>query len=80
MGNNVHAQDEDLPRLGLELAREHLYGGGLSRAVGTEEAEDLALGHPEADMVNGHQIAIPVGQPFGDYGMSARPPSFLGMV
>ena len=40
-----------LPSVG-HVARDHAHRAGLARAVGTEEAEDLALLDAEADVID----------------------------
>ena len=44
--------DENLPARGRKNAGEHSENGGLARAIGTEEADDLAGVDREADSVN----------------------------
>jgi hypothetical protein len=49
------------PRTSRPLAPRH--GGGLARPVGPHEAEQLALADPEAEVVEGDQVAVAAGQP-----------------
>ncbi len=55
--SHVEPVDGRLPRGGRQQAAEHADGSGLARAVGSEEAENLALGHLERDVVHGHEGA-----------------------
>src|SRR2546430_17084925 len=51
-----------------QKAGEHFDDGGFSAAVGTEEAEDLSLFDPEADVVDGREVAEAPDQMFGGDG------------
>lgn len=42
----------------MQQADDHLDGGGLPRAVGSEEAEDLAAVNVEGDVVDGDLVAV----------------------
>ena len=55
---HVDARHADPPRRGGEVAREDVHGGGLTRAVGAQEADDLALADGEADVVHGAVGAV----------------------
>jgi hypothetical protein len=50
---------------------EHLDRGELARAVGAEEAEELALGHGERDVVDVQHLVEALGQPLDDDGQLA---------
>ncbi len=43
-------------------ALQALQGAGLARAVGTEQAEYLALSHVKADIVHGDEITVGLGE------------------
>src|SRR5262249_31466534 len=55
---DVQAVDPSLARRGLEHSHEQADGRGLAGAVGTEEAEDLALLH--AEIQRDHAVSTPV--------------------
>ena len=55
---NINAADLDRAGGGGEIAREHIHRGTLSRAVRTEESEDLALSDLKADIVHGGKVAV----------------------
>ena len=61
---HVDARHADPSRRGGEVAREDVHGGGLTRAVGPEEADDLALADGEADVVHGAVGAVVLDQMF----------------
>ena len=66
---------------GWEQAGQHLHRRGLAAAVGAEEAEDLAALDPEADVIDGGEIAEPARQTFGEDGRrAAGRPSGAGAV
>src|SRR3546814_5100064 len=46
----------------LEQAAQHLEGGGFAGAIGTEQAEDLALAYLEAHAVGGGEVAEALGE------------------
>ena len=46
-----------MPGSGRQQAAQHADGGGFARAVGSQEAEDFALGHLQRDVVHGHERA-----------------------
>ena len=50
--DHVDAADEGAPAGGDHARREHAGGRGLARAVGPEQAEDLALVHLEVELVD----------------------------
>ena len=67
---NVQGVVEDVMALhlrhargGRDEAREDAHGGRLAGAVGTEEADDLAAAHLEADIVERTERAVTLGQP-----------------
>ncbi len=51
------ALDADPAGVRFEQTADHLDGGGLAGAVGTQQAEDLALLHRQADILHGFQVA-----------------------
>ena len=48
------------PDVGRKEGREEADRGALARAVGADEAEDLSLADGEAQVVDGHEIAVPL--------------------
>ena len=65
MRRKIDAEDFDTSRAGSEEAGEHLYGGGFSRAIGTEEAEELAGRDLQIDVVDCDQFAEASSQALG---------------
>ncbi len=59
------AEQPGLSLAGGQQAGEHLHGGGLAAAVGTEEAEDLSPVDSEAYMIDGGEIPKAHGQVVG---------------
>ena len=47
---------------GPENARDHPDGGRLPRAVGAEQAEELAAGHVQVDAVDRGELAVALGE------------------
>src|SRR6202012_2564240 len=68
IGSSVEAEDLDATGGRSEQTGEHLDGSGLARAVGAEEAEELARSHGEVDVLNGGEIAETAGEAGGDDG------------
>ena len=84
----AHVADVGLDQLGLradveaghgapaaaggENAAEHADGGRFAGPVGSQETEDFALGHLEADVIDGHETAEPLFQVFGHHGEIVR--------
>ena len=64
LAREVVAIDGDAARGGLEEAGDDADGGGLARAVGPEEAVDLARRHGEAHAVHGREGPVRLDQPF----------------
>jgi hypothetical protein len=58
VGGDVEAGDGGAPGGGRQQRREHVHGGRLARAVGPEEAVDLAGGDLEVDAVDGVDVAL----------------------
>ena len=58
----VHTVHAALARRGPRQAAKHAEGGGLARAVGPQQAEDLAGAHREADVVGRREAAEALGQ------------------
>ncbi len=58
VGGEVDAVDMHLPRRGLQHAHDHADGGGLARAVGPDQADDLAGGHLERDAIHRDQAVV----------------------
>src|SRR4030065_2961202 len=57
LGRAIVAGHRAPARRGRQQAGEHLDGGGLARAVGSEETEYLAAPHLEAHLVHRHEVA-----------------------
>ena len=47
-------------------------GGRLARAVGAEQADELALGYLEVDAGEGGEVAEALDEPLGDHSRHAR--------
>ena len=62
MGGEVEAEDLDVAGGGREQAGEHFDGGGFAGAVGAEEAEELARGDGEGDVIDGGEGAEAAGE------------------
>ncbi len=54
--------------IGVRQPQQHSDEGGLAGAVGTEVAERASSRDEELDIVHGHVLAEPLGQPMGLYG------------
>ena len=67
------AEQLDLAGGGQHQPEQHPHRRGLARAVGAEEAVDVALAHVEVDAVDGAHLAVGLGQPAG-CGSSGRSP------
>ena len=59
----------------MRQSQQHSDKGGLAGAVGTEVAERASFGDEKLDVVHGHVLAEPLGQPMGLYG-----PATLGLM
>ena len=59
------AEQLDLPAGGQHQPEQHPDGGGLARAVGTQESVDVAVADVEVDPVDGAQPAELLDQPAG---------------
>ena len=53
------------PGTGREQPSQHFDGGGFSRAVGAEEAEELSGRDAQVDAVDGHEFAETAAQALG---------------
>ena len=53
---------QDLPLCGAQIAGHQVHGGGLSRPVGAQKAEDLAVGHGKGQVVHRRMAAVPLNQ------------------
>ncbi len=58
------ASDMDAARIRCEQAADHLHGGGLPGAVGTQETEHLTGPHHEADAIHRGLRAVALGEAF----------------
>ncbi len=54
---HIAAEERDAPAGRAQVARDQVEERRLPRAVGTDEAEDLALGYVEADVLHGEDTA-----------------------
>src|SRR6202521_78101 len=62
---DVAAAESDAACIGPIDASHHVEEGGLARAVGTDQTEDLALAHLQVELVERHHAAKPLAQPPG---------------
>ncbi len=60
----IDAEDFDASGAGREQAGQHFDGGGFTRAIGAEEAEELSGGDAQVDVVNGYEFSEAAGQAF----------------
>src|SRR5205085_2752724 len=60
------ALEPDRSRGGREGSGEHVEDRALARAVGPDQADDLALGHLERDVADGGEAAETLDQAFND--------------
>src|SRR5690606_29208282 len=65
VGARVAAQDEDLARGAADEVEQDADGGRLARAVGAEEAEDLAGADPQVQAEQGPAAAVVLGEAAG---------------
>ena len=61
--HDVATGDECAPACWTRPPRQHADGRGLAGAVVAEEAQDLALGHAEADIIDRTHITVVLGEP-----------------
>ncbi len=59
---HIVSADERFAACRLKQACHYFYGRGLARAVGAEEAKDLALRYGKADVVYGSELAVFLGE------------------
>src|SRR6202167_5474323 len=57
VGARIEAIQLDTSAGGVKEGREHFDGGGLARAVRSQEGEDLALGYFKGDIADGGEIS-----------------------
>src|SRR5574341_383645 len=62
---DVLAVEHDAPARGPDEAHDGLEGGGLARAVGTDDADHLARAHLDGDVVEDGHLAVARSQPLG---------------
>jgi hypothetical protein len=62
---NVHTEDPGLPRIDRQQGGEHPQGRRLSRTIGAEDAEDLALANMKVDSVDGTELTEGLDQAGG---------------
>jgi hypothetical protein len=62
VGSGVEAENLDAAGGWRKQAGEHLDGGGFAGAVGAEEAEELAGGDGEVDILDGGEVAETAGE------------------
>jgi len=73
----VEAADRNSPTVKIAQAFENFDGGGLAGAVGSEQAENLAFFHIEADAADGFDVAVTLHEVFdlkNGIGHVLRPP------
>jgi hypothetical protein len=63
LGADVEAEHRAFAFVGREQAAHDADGGGLARAVGAEEADDLAFRHRHRDVVDNGLVAEALDQP-----------------
>ena len=69
MGVDRVAADAGLAPGGLQERGQDPHGGRLARAVGADEAEQVALGQLEGEVIDGVQLAVDFGEVLGlDHG------------
>ena len=54
---HVEAVHRGAPEVGVKQAAQHADGGRFPRAVGSQEAEDLALLHRQGNVIHRHEGA-----------------------
>ena len=64
----VEPEDRATPLRGLDEPQQQSDGGRLSGSVGAQEADHLALGDFEVEVVEGGDIAVALGQALCSYG------------
>ena len=62
VGRHRVAADPSLARGRAQQRGQEPDRRALARAVGTDEPEDLSLANGEAEVVDGHEIAVPLGE------------------
>src|SRR6202040_4144169 len=62
--DGVEAAGADGAAVRRQQPEDDAQGGRLAGAVRADQAEHLAAGHPEADVVDRHQVAVAPDQPF----------------
>ena len=50
-------------RGGSDEIAENLYGGALTRTIGPDKAEDLTIGHTQAQILHRHDLLLPQSLP-----------------
>ena len=63
LATRVDPGDAQGAGVGEAQSLQALEGAGLARPVGTEEAEDLAGRHFEADVLDCHQVSVDLAEP-----------------
>ena len=59
------SQKQDLSGVGASQSQDHVEGGGLARAVGTEEGDHLAGPDGEIEFIDGDEAAEALAQATG---------------
>src|SRR5271157_6461522 len=67
-GQDVETEDSCGPRGGPQDAAQDADQRRLARAVGTDQAEDLAARDVEVDVIQSHVATEPLGQASGEHG------------
>ena len=73
IARHVVLGDEHVTARGHQVAGHHLHGGGLAGAVGSQEADDLALLDVEGDVVDGQPLPVVLGEILYAYHLGCRP-------
>ena len=58
LGNGIESEDGDGSLVGSPVPLKGLDGGGLARAVGTQEGEHLSVAHVEIEVVDGGLVSV----------------------
>ena len=66
--DDVMAQDPGPSGIGADNGGQHSHGGGLTGAVGPEQAQYRAGRHAKIDSVEGHHLAVAFGEALNDDG------------
>ena len=73
MARKGHAEEADIPRVGMNKPREALERSGLARAIAADQAHDFPLPHGEARVIEG-EGRIALGQLLQGKNIHMQPP------